>query len=54
MYEVVGIKIFMEKVYGIYFFGMEIDWEEGFNNRGFFFNNFNVMDICGCGIFFFV
>ncbi|MCI4649294.1 iron-sulfur cluster assembly accessory protein [Phaeodactylibacter sp.] len=49
VYEVSGIKILMEKAHGIYLLGMEIDWEEGLNNRGFSFNNPNATDTCGCG-----
>ena len=43
------IKIFMEKSHGIYLIGMEIDWVEGLNNRGFSFNNPNATESCGCG-----
>lgn len=43
------IKVFMEKSHGIYLIGMEIDWVEGLNNRGFSFNNPNATESCGCG-----
>ncbi len=49
VYEVSGIKVLMQKSHGIYLLGMEIDWEEGLNNRGFSFNNPNATDTCGCG-----
>ena len=49
VYDVKGIKILMEKSHAIYLLGMEIDWEEGLNNRGFSFNNPNATDTCGCG-----
>lgn len=49
VFEVDGIKVFMEKSHGIYLLGMEIDWVEGLNNRGFTFNNPNASDTCGCG-----
>ena len=49
IYEVNGIKVLMEKAHGIYLIGMEIDWVEGLNNRGFSFNNPNASDTCGCG-----
>jgi len=39
----------MEKAHGIYLIGMEIDWHEGLNNRGFTFNNPNATESCGCG-----
>lgn len=48
-FEVNGIRVFMEKSHGIYLLGMEIDWMEGLNNRGFTFNNPNASDTCGCG-----
>ena len=48
-YTVKGIKVFMEKAHGLYLLGMEIDWLEGLNNRGFIFNNPNATDTCGCG-----
>jgi iron-sulfur cluster assembly protein len=49
IYEVNGIKVIMEKSHAIYLLGMEIDWVEGLNNRGFSFNNPNASDTCGCG-----
>ncbi|MCB0704493.1 MAG: iron-sulfur cluster assembly accessory protein [Saprospiraceae bacterium] len=42
-------KVLMQKSHGIYLLGMEIDWVEGLNNRGFSFNNPNADDTCGCG-----
>ncbi len=49
IYDFQGMKILMEKAHGIYLVGMEIDWHEGLNNRGFVFNNPNATDTCGCG-----
>lgn len=48
-YLVNGIRVLMEKSHAIYLLGMEIDWVEGLNNRGFSFNNPNASDTCGCG-----
>lgn len=48
-FEIGGIRVFMEKAHAIYLLGMEIDWVEGLNNRGFSFNNPNAKDTCGCG-----
>jgi iron-sulfur cluster assembly protein len=48
-FTVNGIKIFMQKSHAIYLLGMEIDFVEGLNNRGFSFNNPNAKDSCGCG-----
>lgn len=49
VFEHDGLRVFMEKSHGIYLLGMEIDWVEGLNNRGFSFNNPNASDTCGCG-----
>ncbi len=49
VYQINGMKILMEKSHGLYLIGMEIDWEEGLDNRGFSFNNPNASDTCGCG-----
>ena len=43
------LTVFMNKAHGLYLLGMEIDWVEGLNNRGFSFNNPNASDTCGCG-----
>ena len=49
IYEISGMKVLMEKSHAIYLLGMEIDWVDGLNNRGFTFNNPNASDTCGCG-----
>ena len=49
VYDYDGLTVLMEKSHGIYLIGMEIDWHEGLNNRGFTFNNPNAQDTCGCG-----
>ena len=49
VFEVSGLKVFMQKAHAIYLLGMEIDWVEGLNNRGFSFNNPNASSTCGCG-----
>lgn len=43
------MNVYMEKSHGLYLIGMEIDWLDGLNNRGFVFNNPNASDTCGCG-----
>ncbi len=48
-YDINGIKVFMEKSHSIYLSGMEIDWKEDLNNRGFIFTNPNATQTCGCG-----
>jgi len=49
VYEFEGIRILMDKAHGLYLLGMEVDWLEGLNNRGFVFNNPNAKETCGCG-----
>ncbi len=49
LYTVNGITVYMEKAHAMYLIGMEIDWLDGLNNRGFIFNNPNATDTCGCG-----
>ena len=49
VFEINGMRVLMEKAHGIYLIGMEIDWLEGLNNRGFSFNNPNASETCGCG-----
>lgn len=49
VYEINGIKVLLERAHAIYLLGMEIDWVEGLNNRGFTFNNPNAKSTCGCG-----
>ena len=48
-FEIGGIPVVMQKSHAIYLLGIEIDWHEGLNNRGFTFNNPNATDTCGCG-----
>lgn len=48
-YEWEGIRFVMDKAHEMYLSGMEIDWENGLNNRGFTFNNPNASSTCGCG-----
>lgn len=49
IHEINGIKVLMQKAHAIYLLGIEIDWVEGLNNRGFTFNNPNAKETCGCG-----
>jgi iron-sulfur cluster assembly protein len=48
-FEVGGMHVIMDKSHGIYLLGMEIDWVDGLDNRGFSFNNPNAKSTCGCG-----
>ena len=49
VFEIDGMKIIMEKSHGIYLLGMQIDWLDGLENRGFSFTNPNAKSTCGCG-----
>ena len=44
-----GINCIMNAAHEMYVYGMEIDWEDGLNNRGFTFKNPNASTTCGCG-----
>jgi len=39
----------MNKAHVMYVLGMEVDWENGLDTRGFSFNNPNASSTCGCG-----
>ncbi len=43
------IKVFMNKAHQMYLLGMQIDWQDGLNSRGFTFINPNATSTCGCG-----
>ena len=49
MSEVQGVTIIMKKAHSMYLLGMEIDYANGLNARGFIFNNPNASSSCGCG-----
>ena len=44
-----GIDCVMDKSHEMYLYGMEVDWQDGLNNRGFTFRNPNASKTCGCG-----
>jgi len=44
-----GIRVFMHKAHGLYLAGMQIDFQDGLNARGFTFNNPNAASTWGCG-----
>ncbi|HFA50272.1 MAG TPA: iron-sulfur cluster assembly accessory protein [Bacteroidetes bacterium] len=49
VFEIEGIRVLIEKTHFMYLAGMEIDWVDGLENRGFSFNNPNAKSTCGCG-----
>ncbi len=48
-YDIEGIPAIMKKAHGIYLMGIEIDFKNGLDNRGFTFANPNASSTCGCG-----
>lgn len=44
-----GITCVMDNSHEMYLYGMEVDWQDGLNNRGFTFKNPNASTTCGCG-----
>lgn len=48
-YIIDGIKVFMNKAHGLYLVGMQINYQDGLNARGFTFENPNAASTCGCG-----
>ena len=48
-FEIGGISCVMNRSHELYLLGMEIDWQDGLNNRGFTFRNPNASNTCGCG-----
>lgn len=49
IFESGGIRVVMNKAHAIYLLGMEVDFVNGLQNRGFTFNNPNASSTCGCG-----
>ncbi|MBK6931397.1 MAG: iron-sulfur cluster assembly accessory protein [Saprospirales bacterium] len=49
IYEIAGFQVIMNKAHAIYLIGMEVDFVNGLENRGFTFNNPNATSTCGCG-----
>jgi iron-sulfur cluster assembly accessory protein len=48
-YSIEGVPFIINRSHEIYLFGMEVDWQDGLNNRGFTFKNPNASSTCGCG-----
>ncbi|HEX2847735.1 MAG TPA: iron-sulfur cluster assembly accessory protein [Chitinophagaceae bacterium] len=49
LFEIEGISCVMNRSHEIYLYGMQVDWIDGLNNRGFTFSNPNASNTCGCG-----
>lgn len=48
-YLIEDIKVYMHKAHGLYLVGMQVDFQDGLNARGFTFSNPNATSTCGCG-----
>ncbi len=48
-FQIDGLPYVLNPAHGIYLMGMEIDWKDGLNSRGFTFTNPNATKTCGCG-----
>jgi len=48
-FEFDGTPFIMNPSHQLYLFGMQIDWQDGLNSRGFTFTNPNASKTCGCG-----
>jgi iron-sulfur cluster assembly protein len=49
VYEVNGLEVVVDKRHALYLAGIEVDYLNGLNDRGFVFNNPNAKSTCGCG-----
>jgi iron-sulfur cluster assembly protein len=49
VYDIQGISVIVKDSHSIYLMGMEVNFEDGLNARGFTFKNPNASTTCGCG-----
>ncbi len=49
IFEIKGIRVMMNKAHAIYLLGMQVNFVNGLDNRGFTFDNPNATSTCGCG-----
>jgi iron-sulfur cluster assembly protein len=49
VFEINGIRIFLDSKSALYLKGTELDFSDGLNGTGFSFNNPNAQRTCGCG-----
>lgn len=48
-FDLDGVLLIMDKKHAMYVLGMEVDFQDGLNARGFVFNNPQAKSTCGCG-----
>ena len=49
IFHMEGVDLIMDKKHAMYVLGMEVDFQDGLNARGFVFNNPQAKSTCGCG-----
>lgn len=49
IFDINGLQVIVNKAHAIYLIGMEVDFVNGLDNRGFTFKNPNATSTCGCG-----
>lgn len=49
VFEDGGVRIFVEPKSLLYLVGTELDFSDGLNGKGFYFNNPNASRTCACG-----
>ena len=49
IFDLDGVSLIMDKKHAMYVMGMEVDFQDGLNARGFVFNNPLAKSTCGCG-----
>lgn len=48
-FDLDGVVLMMDRKHAMYVMGMEVDFQDGLNARGFTFNNPQAKSTCGCG-----
>ncbi|WBA42004.1 HesB/IscA family protein [Hymenobacter canadensis] len=48
-FDLDGVTLIMDKKHAMYVLGMEVDFQDGLNARGFIFSNPQAKSTCGCG-----
>jgi iron-sulfur cluster assembly protein len=49
IFQLEGVNLIMDKKHAMYVLGMQVDFQDGLNARGFTFNNPQASSTCGCG-----
>ncbi len=47
--DISGVKVFVDTQSAVYLEGMQIDYQDGLQGKGFTFSNPNATRSCGCG-----